>query len=68
MSDVREPGASEFGGVPGPIQPEPHPLSAIERARLERRVNPADATDNVDAARERERLGLLDSVPEASSE
>ncbi len=63
MTNPREPGASEFGGVPGPIQPEPHQMTAAERARLERRVNPADATDNVDAARERERLGLPDGVP-----
>lgn len=46
--------ASEFGGVGGTIQPEPHELSSVEQARLERRVNPADATDNVEAARQRE--------------
>lgn len=63
MSDVRDPRPSEFGGVPGPIQPDPHTLTAAEQARLERRVNPADAGDNVDAARERERLGLPDGVP-----
>lgn len=45
---------SEFGGYPGTIQPEPHPLTAIERARLERRVDPADASDSVEAARVRE--------------
>lgn len=45
---------SEFGGHPGPIQPEPHPLTNAELARLERRVNPADPTDSVEAARVRE--------------
>lgn len=45
---------SEFGGYPGPIQPEPHKLTSVEQARLERRVDPADGGDNVDAARERE--------------
>lgn len=48
---------SEFGGVPGPIQPEPHQLTAAERARLERRVDAADAEDNVEAARAREAAG-----------
>ncbi len=45
---------SEFGGYPGTIQPEPHPLTAAERARLERRVKSDDAGDTVDAARVRE--------------
>jgi hypothetical protein len=48
---------SEYGGYPGPIQPEPHKLTAAEQARLERRVDPADPGDSVDAARERERIG-----------
>lgn len=52
--------ASEFGGVPGTIQPEPHELTSIEQARLERRVNPADAGDSVEAAREREVNGVPD--------
>lgn len=52
--------ASEFGGVPGSIQPEPHELTNIEQARLERRVNPADAGDSVEAARERETNGEPD--------
>lgn len=52
--------ASEFGGVPGTIQPDPHPLTAAERARLERRVNPADEGDSVEAAREREVTGEPD--------
>lgn len=51
---------SEYGGDPGTIQPEPHPLSAIEEARLMRRVNPADATDSIEAARERETNGIPD--------
>jgi hypothetical protein len=52
---------SEFGGYPGTIQPEPHKLTAIEQARLERRVNPADAGDSVEAAREREVSGEPDA-------
>lgn len=48
---------SEFGGYPGTIQPEPHPLTAAEEARLQRRVNPADPGDNVEAARVRETEG-----------
>lgn len=50
MSDQRE---SEFGGVPGMVQPEPHQLSSVEEARLMRMVDPADANDSVEAARER---------------
>lgn len=49
--------ASEFGGVSGLIQPEPHPLTAAEEARLQRRVDPADPGDNVEAARVRETEG-----------
>lgn len=52
--------ASEYGGVPGSIQPEPHPLTAVEQARLERRLNPADEGDNVEAARQREVTGEPD--------
>lgn len=48
---------SEFGGYPGTIQPEPHKLTAAEQARLERRVDPADPADSVEAARERETKG-----------
>jgi hypothetical protein len=49
--------ASEFGGDPGSIQPEPHQLTSVERARLERRVHSWDEGDSVEAARERELLG-----------
>jgi hypothetical protein len=52
--------ASEYGGVPGTIQPEPHSLTAIEEARLMRRVNPEDAGDSIEAARERETKGEPD--------
>ena len=45
---------SEFGGVGGTIQPEPHQLTSAEQARLERKTNPADPSDSVEAARERE--------------
>lgn len=45
---------SEFGGAPGLIQPPPHELSPAEQLRLERRLNPADPTDSVEAARIRE--------------
>lgn len=31
---------SEFGGQPGLIQPLPHELTAAERARLQRAVDP----------------------------
>lgn len=58
---------SEFGGYPGPIQPEPHELTAAEQARLERRVNPADATDSVEAARERETKGEPDPASWSSN-
>jgi hypothetical protein len=55
---VTEP--SEYGGYPGSIQPEPHQLTAAEEARLMRRVNPADAGDSIEKAREREVLGEQD--------
>lgn len=45
---------SEFGGYPGPIQPEPHKLTSVEEARLMRKVNPASTSDSVEAARARE--------------
>lgn len=45
---------SEFGGYPGPIQPPPHELTNAELARLERKVDPANASDTVEAARARE--------------
>lgn len=45
---------SEFGGAPGMIQPPPHKLTAVEQARLERKLNPADPEDTIDAARARE--------------
>lgn len=45
---------SEFGGAPGLIQPPPHQLTAAEQARLERKVNPTDPSDSVEAARARE--------------
>jgi hypothetical protein len=45
---------SEFSGFSGTIQPDPHPLSSVEQARLERKTNPADPTDSVEAARDRE--------------
>jgi hypothetical protein len=48
---------SEFGGYSGTIQPEPHQLTSIEEARLERRVRPDDPADSVEAAREREVKG-----------
>lgn len=48
---------SEFGGYSGSIQPEPHKLTAIEEARLQRRVDPANPGDSVEAAREREVTG-----------
>lgn len=51
---------SEYGGYSGTIQPEPHQLTAVEQARLERRVNPADATDSVEKARDREVKGEVD--------
>lgn len=49
--------ASEYGGVAGSIQPEPHKLTAIEEARLARRVSPSDPGDSIEAAREREVKG-----------
>lgn len=48
---------SEYGGVPGTIQPEPHKLTSVEEARLQRRVNPSSAEDSIEAAREREVQG-----------
>jgi hypothetical protein len=44
---------SEFGGAPGLVQPEPHTLTSVEQARLERQTNPASTSDSVEAARER---------------
>lgn len=52
MSDPRQ--DSEFGGAPGPIQPPPHELTAAEQARLERRLDPANPDDTIEAARVRE--------------
>lgn len=54
MSQPRQIDESEFGGAPGLIQPPPHELTAVEQARLERRLNPADPEDSVEAARARE--------------
>jgi len=45
--------SSEFGGDDGSIQPDPHPLSSVEQARLDRMLDPADASDTVDEARRR---------------
>ena len=45
---------SEFGGHPGVTQPEPHKLTNVEQLRLERKTNPADPSDSVEAARARE--------------
>lgn len=45
---------SEFGGAPGMIQPPPHKLTGIEQARLERKLDPADPNDTVEAASIRE--------------
>lgn len=42
---------SEFGGVPGLVQPEPHKPTPREQAMLERHVNPDDPEDNEEAAR-----------------
>lgn len=52
MTQSKEP--SEFGGYAGTIQPPPHELTSVEQARLERKINPADPSDSVEAARERE--------------
>jgi hypothetical protein len=52
MTQSKEP--SEYGGYPGTIQPPPHELTSAEQARLERRVDAADPSDSVEAARERE--------------
>jgi hypothetical protein len=41
--------ASEFGGVPGLIQPAPHPVVGREAAMLERMVAPDDDQDSVAA-------------------
>ena len=44
---------SEFGGQAGIIQPEPHKPTAREQAMIERKMNPADPSDNPEAARAR---------------
>lgn len=54
MTAPRNDEPSEYGGYPGPIQPEPHPLTNAELARLERKVDPADPSDSIEAARQRE--------------
>lgn len=43
----------EFSGAPGLIQPEPHELTSAELAMLERKLDPADPSDSVEAARAR---------------
>lgn len=45
---------SEFDWAGGPIAPPPHELTAAEQARLERRLDPADPDDTIEAARLRE--------------
>lgn len=54
MADKR---ASEFGGVPGRIQPQPHDIqdSAYEQHRLIMSTDPTDATDTPEGALARER-------------
>lgn len=52
--------ASEYGGQPGTIQPEPHQLTAAEEARLMRRVDSTDPTDSIEKARDREVRGEPD--------
>lgn len=42
---------TEFGGHAGRIQPLPHPLTAAERARLERATNPEDSEANAETQR-----------------
>lgn len=54
MTTPRNDEPSEFGGYGGPIQPEPHPLTNAELARLERKTDAADPSDSVEAARIRE--------------
>lgn len=49
---------SEFGGFPGVIQPDPHPLEPHEEAMVMRWVDPDDidgmgAEEVLEAARER---------------
>lgn len=63
---MTSPNPSEFGGYPGTIQPDPHTLTAAEQARLERKTNPADPGDSVEAAREREVTGAPIEYPEQS--
>lgn len=46
--------ATEFGGVPGRVHPEPHELTAAEEMRLERAANPADPADTGEGALIRE--------------
>lgn len=48
MASDRDPRPSEFGGVPGLIQPPPHDPKddAAEQAYLLRQSNPADSSDN----------------------
>lgn len=48
---INQDGPGEYGGQPGPIQPEPHALTAIEEARVMRAVDPGDLNDSVEAAR-----------------
>lgn len=44
---------SEFGGQAGIIQPPPHELTPAEQAMLERQLDPADPSDNLEAAKAR---------------
>lgn len=50
---------SEYGGYPGLIQPPPHEPTAYEQMRIVYQLDPADAEDNVDAAKKREGDVLL---------
>lgn len=45
---------SEFGGAPGMIQPPPHKMSHIDQFRLERKLDPSDPEDTIEAASIRE--------------
>lgn len=56
VQNIRGPEASEYGGVPGRIQPPPHDVanSPHEQLSLIYSTDPADPEDGIDAALNRE--------------
>lgn len=56
MTNPIRDGATEFGGWPGRVQPEPHDILDVpyEQLNLAVRSDPSDATSNASTVRARE--------------